>query len=245
MARRERSTVKHSDSARNQAHRVLLLPGTSSATATDRYRDVYTTIEREAERRDMNILRVSYPGQDGPKSGSLTFRNACQRALEAASQFRPTRIIARSLGCNVAVQILSSGKEWLTDCQAAVLWGPATNAAVVPYLASPERNAKFVKSYADHGTYLAQDLLVTTPAFEYLIGGAAVDIRLARGTRDPDNCVDDLRMMAAAHKDKQKTRICEIVEIAGLGHDVSASRTTMDVLGRYFDGLFDPIVRRI
>lgn len=223
--------------------RVLVLPGTSSPVE-GRYVQVYSTIAEEAERRGYTCRVACYPGQEGRSSGILSVETATERAKELCEEFRPDWIIGRSFGCVVAATVLTDAEAWIEGCAGAVLWGPGLNATLFRLLPTPERRREKAAEYQDWNTFLAPDLFDTIPPLENLVRTARCNLRFARGSRDQNNIREELDFLAALHWRMQPEYLREVMEIGGLEHTVVCDEVSSELLGRYFNVLFDPVTSR-
>jgi len=223
--------------------KILVLPGSSGRNGSDRYEQVYATIEREAGRRDYDCRVISYPGQGGKMSGLLNYSSALATTLMACHEFNPDRLIGRSFGCVVAAGALGSEDEWVNKCKEAILWGPGFRATLDRLFSTTEKKLEAIKGFADYDTFLSPDYFDTLPSIENLIGIAKCNLRIARGSGDKYNTKDDLNYLAAVHHRMQPGYSREVVEVSGLIHEViQAEVSSEELLARYFGCLFDPII---
>jgi hypothetical protein len=212
--------------------KLFLLPGMSSPLS-EKYKAIFQHIIELASSRGHESLVATYPGHG---SGVLTFEGAIEMAKRQCAEYKPTWVIARSFGCDVAADILSD-KSLAKDVQGAVLWGPALGNWPKRFPTAAERR-EYLASYRKYGTNISDTFLDDFPALELIIEKTQCNIRLVRGTNDDSNFREDLDFLAAVHKRGQASRKCEVVEIPGLAHTIEPSSCTDKQLKAYADALF-------
>jgi hypothetical protein len=218
------------------------LPGTANPDGSPKYRQAYVLLADEARRRQCEYRMVEYPGWGTTANGLLNFPAALEAALRECGTFKPDWIIGRSLGCDVAVAVLSSEESWVSQCSGACLWGPSTSADIQRVWPSLKSQLDEMESYAkDYATFVAEDYFTSIPPFEKAIAGAAGNLRLARGAEDWDNTAEGLMALAETHRKSQPSFCVEIVQgIPGLEHTVTG-KEPREAVTAYLSCLFDPV----
>ena len=213
--------------------KLLILPGTSSPLSAN-YQDVYQHIIDMANSRGYDSLVATYPGHG---RGVLTFKGAVQKAKRVCAKYKPVWIIARSLGCDVAAEMLAD-KKLTKGLEGAVLWGPALGNWARRFFPTTTARRNETARYRKYGANLSDTFLDDFPALELIIEKTQCNLRLVRGMKDTSNFREDLDFLAAVHTRGQPARVCEIVEIPGLEHTVVSSACTEQQLADYSGALF-------
>ena len=221
--------------------RVLVLPGTARPS-DKRYQRVYETIENGATKCACECRTVSYPGQEGPSSGLLTYLGAVGRAYEAGRVFEPHWVIGRSLGCVIALAVAGMKEPWVERIEGVVLWGPVLGSEMQRRWGSDEAQAEQVRRYEEQrGTFLAADFYKQLPAIESVAATASRNLRIARGSREEYNEDIDLKCLESIHRRLQPSYLREVRMVEGVKHEVVAEECSPEALSAYLSVLFDPI----
>lgn len=222
-----------------ERRRVLLLPGSANPQSSEKYRLVYGIIKRRAVKLECEFDQIDYPGWKD-RSERLNFNTAFQAGIRRCREFRPEWIIGRSLGCDIAVAVLSSGESWVTGCKGAVLWGPSVSTDNHRLWPTSKEKKKEIAGYAKHGTFLSEDFFDSTPPLEKKIASAACNLRIARGKLDPYNTPRTISILQEVHAKAQASFQVETMHIPGLAHSVIGSEGRLAV-EQYFKCLFRPV----
>lgn len=222
-------------------HHVVVLPGASSPTGSNRFEAVYSAIEQEARRRGFSYDLVTYPGQNGTSSGLLSYETALAAALIVCRKSRPTWVVARSFGCTVACGMLIREESWVATCSGVVLWGPFFKHAIEPKFGTREAMERTVSEYREYGVILADEFYATLPEQEVLIRQMCCSARLARGTRDKYNSGAELQKLRSAHQERENGFVVDVREVLGAEHEVVPAEVSADVVAEYYRCLYDPI----
>ena len=222
------------------ARRVLLLPGTANPDGSENYRLAYGLIKGEAENRKCFYDIVCYPGWGTKGSGLLNYHTALAAARQKCRAFGPEWLIGRSLGCDVALGLLSTGESWVKKCKGAALWGASTSEDLQRIWPTAKEKQAEIGSYEkNYKTFVAPDYFESIPPFEERIASAACNLRLARGAEDWDNTPDGLLTLGQIHDQAQPSFRVEVVKaIPGLEHTVTGKESS-EAVRAYLDCLFD------
>ena len=217
---------------------ILLLPGSSGWKGSKAYQDMFTEWENEARRCGFSPHLVSYPGQDpcAPEE-RLTLEGAIRVTRSACDETRPTWMIARSFGCQVALGAVASGGPWLSSLRGVTLWGPCLLSTYQRMWPTLESQLASAEGYRRYGTFIEPEFYAGT-ALETLVRDAACHIRIVRGSSDEYSISEDLAFLASIHRRFQFRWSCTTVELNGLTHKAHASEMTDPVAKAYFDALF-------
>jgi len=119
------------------------------------------------------------------------------------------------------------------------LWGPSSSDDLKRLFPTEESKSSEIKRYANHKTFLSDDIFDSIPPLERSIAGAAGDLRIARGSEDTDNTAATLSTLKSVHATSQPSFRVETIEIHGVGHTVTGDEDPVAV-ERYRNCLFQP-----
>ena len=218
-----------------KARHVLLFPGSTSYLSA-KHLPALINLQREAGQRGFLSIPLLYPGQTPNLSDNLTFETATICAVQALQAYAPTRVLARSFGCQVALAALSR-VQLPSHFQGLVLWGPCTSRGYRQQWPDANARDKAVRRSVAGGTRLSKEIFSGRPTVEELLRSAPdFSLRLCWGTADSKNATsEEIEGLAQIRRASHQPVECVLID--GIGHSVTADADDASV-HEYYDAMF-------